>query len=145
MPAKKRETAKDIEYTKRFSESKKTIEANEKKGLTPKGVNVSKGSATAKPYEKKFLGGRAESSNKKIPTDQKRTKAIIVDGKGKSVKVANKGNEQLYREYKRDSTNTMNMRNKNANFYNVQTGAKKNMTNSDKKILVDLKKAKFSS
>lgn len=145
MAIKKRETAKGIEYTKKFSESKKTIESNEKKGVTPKGLNVSKGLATSKPYEKKFLAGKAESSNKKIPTDSKRTKAIIVDGKGKSVKVANKGNEQLYREYKRDSTNTMNMRNKNANFYNVQTGAKKNLTNSDKKILVDLKKANFIS
>lgn len=67
---------------------------------------------------------------------------MIIDGKGKSIKVANKGNEQLYREYKRDSTNTMNMRNKNANFYNVQTGTKKNLTSSDKKILVNLKKAK---
>lgn len=142
MAIKRPEAPVDVEYTKKFSSSKKTYEANEKKGLTPKGINVSKGSATAKPYEKKFLAGRAESGNKKIPTDPKRTKAIIVDGKGKSIKVANKGNEQLYREYKRDSTNTMNMRNKNANFYNVQTGTKKNLTSSDKKTLVNLKKAK---
>ena len=142
MAIKKNEKSVNVEYTKKFSSEKKKYEDNEKKGKLPSGINVSKGSATAKPYEKKFLAGQAESSNKKIPTDPKRTKAIIVDGKGKSIKVANKGNEQLYREYKRDSTNTMNMRNKNANFYNVQTGTKKNLTSSDKKILVNLGKAK---
>ena len=127
----------EVEYTKRYSSSKKKYEENEKKGLIPKGINVSKGSATAKPYEKKF-----------IKSDNARTSAMIVDSSGSKVKTAttNKGsdygNKMLYREYQRDSTDTMNRRNKNANFYNVQTGTKKNLTNSDKKILVDLKKAK---
>ena len=127
----------EVEYTKKYSSSKKKYEENEKKGLTPTGINVSKGSATAKPYEKKF-----------IKSDSARTSAVIVDSSGKKVKTAttNKGsdygNKMLYREYKRDSTDTMNRRNKNANFYNVQTGTKKNLTSSDKKTLVNLKKAK---
>ncbi len=94
----------------------------------PQGIKVDpkSGTATAKPYEKKFLGGEAESSNKKVPTG-KRTNAMIVDGSGKAVKEAKKGqgkrsNEELYREYKADSTNTMNSRNRNARFYNVQAG-----------------------
>ena len=85
----------DIEYTKKFSKSKKKYEENEKKGLTPKGISVSNGAATAKPYEKKF-----------IKADKTRTSAVIVDSTGKKVKTAttNKGsdygNKMLYREYK---------------------------------------------
>ena len=83
--------------------------------------------ATAKPYGKKFLGGEAESSNKKVPTNPKRSNAMVVDSSGKKVKETKKGqgkrsNEQLYKEYKADSTNTMNANNRAARFYNVQSG-----------------------
>jgi hypothetical protein len=125
----------EFSYTKKFSESKKKIE----KASAAKGITVSNNTASAKPYEKKF-----------IPADKKRTNAIIVDGNGKTVKSANSkigsraSNEKLYKEFKRDSTDTMKRRERNANFRNVNTGSKKNLTASDLKSLKDLGKIKNS-
>jgi hypothetical protein len=117
----------NFEYTKKYADSKKKIEKNP----APSGVKVSTtGASSAKPYEKKF-----------IPATSKRTNAIIVDGKGKKVKEAStavgsrRSNDQLYREYKRDSTNTMDRRNRNANIRNISVGAKKELSASDLKIL----------
>jgi hypothetical protein len=125
----------DFSYTKKFSERKKNIE----KSSAAKGITVSNNIASAKPYEKKF-----------IPADKKRTNAIIVDGKGKTVKSANSkigsraSNEKLYKEFKRDSTDTMKRRERNANFRNINTGSKKKLTASDLKSLKDLGKIKNS-
>lgn len=138
MPAKRPDTPlaaspdANVEYTKKYSESKKRIE----KASAPAGVKVSTtGTSSAKPYEKKF-----------IPADSKRTRAIIVDSKGSKVKeakgVTKRSNEQLYREYKRDSTNTMDRRNRNANFRNISTGKKDNLSASDLKTLKTLDKIK---
>ena len=82
--------------------------------------------ATAAPYPNKFLGGQAESSNEKVPTG-KRTNAMVVNTKaGKAVKEANRAegfsNEELYREFKSDSTNVMSSNNRAARLYNLQTG-----------------------
>lgn len=105
-----------------------TVEAFKKDGviIDPK-TNVAK----AAPYEKRFLGGDAESDNKKVPTG-KSTNARIVGGDGQLVKEANKNslngkilsNEKLYREYQRDSSNTMSSRNSNARLYNLSGGGK---------------------
>jgi len=138
MPAKRPDTPlaaspdANFEYTKKYSDSKKKIEKNP----APSGVKVSTtGASSAKPYEKKF-----------IPADSKRTRAMIVDGKGSKVKeskgVTRKSNEQLYREYKRDSTNTMDRRNRNANFRNISTGKKDNLSAADLKTLKSLDKIK---
>jgi hypothetical protein len=138
MPSKRPDTPlaaspdANIEYTKRYSDVKKKIE----KAPAPAGVKVSTtGTATAKPYEKKF-----------IPADSKRTRAMIVDGKGSKVKeakgVTRKSNEELYREYKRDSTYTMDRRNRNANFRNINTGKKENLSAADLKTLKNLDKIK---
>lgn len=140
MPSKRPDTPlaaspeAEFSYTKRFTDSKKRIE----KSSAPSGVKVSaSGTSSAKPYEKKF-----------VPADKKRTNAMIVDGKGKVVKTADSkvgsraANEKLYREYKRDSTDTMNRRNRNANFRDVNTGKKENLTASDLKTLKDLGKIK---
>jgi hypothetical protein len=132
-PSKKESSTSDVSYTKKFTETKKKVE----KAAPVKGVTVSKGNASAKPYEKKF-----------IPADGKRTAAVIVDGKGNTVKKATSrvgqktANERLYREFKRDSTNTMNSRNANANFRNISVGAKKNLTAKDKDTLSSLGKIK---
>ena len=120
------------ELTREGAESRAKVLATEKKRMKAKDDGIvldpKSGVASAKPYPKKFLGGEAESSNKKVPTG-KRTNAMIVDGSGQMVKEAKRGqkksflsNEDLYREYKRDSINTMNSRNKEARFYNVQSG-----------------------
>jgi hypothetical protein len=138
MPAKRPDTPlaaspdANFEYTKKYSDSKKKIE----KTPAVSGIKVSTtGTATAKPYEKKF-----------IPADSKRTRAIIVDGKGSKVKeskgVTRRSNEELYREYKRDSTDTMNRRNRNANFRNISTGKKDNLSAADLKTLKNLDKIK---
>ena len=133
---------KDIEYTKKFSESSKKINNNlNNNKLEKSGVKKSSdGSATVKPYEKKF-----------IPASKNRTSAAIVDGKGNLVKRADTkkgaatGNENLYREYKRDSINTMNRRSNNANFINVNTNKKQVLTKKDLASLSNMKKIKLSS
>jgi hypothetical protein len=137
MPAKRPDTPlatspdASIEYTKKYSDRKKTIE----KAPATKGVTVSAGTATAKPYEKKF-----------IPADSKRQRAIIIDSKGNKVKeskgVTRKSNDQLYREYKRDSIYTMDRRNRNANFRNINTGKKESLSAADLKTLKNLSKIK---
>jgi hypothetical protein len=129
--------ASKLAYNKKFTESSKTIDKNVKKGLMEKSGVVSKNSkATVKPYEKKF-----------IPATKERTSAMIVDSSGRKVKTAttNKGsdygNKMLYREYQRDSTDTMNRRANNLNFVNVHTGNKKTpLTTEDIKGLKDTKK-----
>lgn len=130
----------DYNYTKKFSESKKKIEKNvnqnklEKDGV----VKNKEGKVAVKPYEKKF-----------IPADKTRTKAMVVDSKGKTVKVASSksgvktGNERLYNEYKRDSTETMKRRENNANFVRVNTNTKPQLTEKDLKSLKNLKKVSF--
>ena len=119
------------DLTAQGARSRARVIAGEKKRMESKNDNIvidpKTGVATAAPYPKKFLGGEAESSNKKVPTDPKRSNAMVIDSSGKKVKEAKKGqgkrsNEQLYREYKSDSTNTMNANKKAARFYNVQSG-----------------------
>ena len=82
--------------------------------------------AKAAPYPKKFVGGEKES-NSKVPTGP-RTNAFIQDGNGRATVTANReqgrSNEELYKQFKADSTNTMNMRNRNANLYNLSGGGK---------------------
>jgi hypothetical protein len=125
-------TDPEISYNKKYSDRKKLIE----KTPPQSGVEVSPtGTATAKPYEKKF-----------VPATAKRTRSMIIDAKGKVVKAAESSigpktaNKNLYREYQRDSTNTMDRRNRNANFRNINVGSKKELSDSDKKSLLGLKK-----
>lgn len=127
-----------VEYNKKFTESSKKINANVKSGALEKSGVVSKDSkATVKPYEKKF-----------IPADKGRTYALVVDGKGSTVKTADKklgsdtANKRLYKEFKRDSTDTMNRRNANLNFVKVNTGKKDNLSNKDIQSLNDMSKLK---
>jgi hypothetical protein len=121
----------DFLYTKKYSDRKKAIE----KAPVTKGVTVSDGTATAKPYEKKF-----------IPATGKRTRALIVDSKGSKVKeakgVTRRSNTQLYREYQRDSTDTMDRRNRIANLRNISVGSKRELNASDRKTLSTLGKIK---
>lgn len=114
----------------------KTVPKRAANKKDPQGIQIDPktGTASAKPYEKKFIGGKAESSNKKVPTGS-RTNAMIVDKAGKKVKEADtykgKTNEALYAEYKKDSTDTMSSRNRNARLFNVQTGKAKDITSKE--------------
>lgn len=128
----------DVTYTKKFTESKKKIDANVKSGaLSKSGVVSSDNKATVKPYEKKF-----------IPAGKGNTYAKVVDSKGSLVKSADNkvgaktSNERLYAEFKRDSTDTMNRRKANLNFVDVNIGNKKDLTAKDLQSLRDLRKIK---
>ena len=123
--------------TQRFDKAKEVQDKNEKTGKTLSGLNVKDGAATAKPYEKKF-----------IPASDKRSDASIVDGGGKTIKTSatgsQKSREDLRTSFVKDSTDTMSRRNKNANYYNVTSGSKKNLSDADKKSLIQLRKGKLS-
>lgn len=123
--------------TPKFDKVKKTQDANEKSGRVQPGINTKDGVAKAKPYEKKF-----------IPASDKRSNASVVDGAGKTIKTSTSGSEKsredLRRSYVKDSTDTMDRRNKNADYFNVTSGSKKNLSSSDKKSLVSLGKGKLS-
>ena len=121
--------------TSRFSKVKNAQDKNEKEGKSPSGLNTKEGTATVKPYEKKF-----------IPASDKRGNASIVDGGGKTTKTSisgsKKSREDLRTSFVKDSTDTMDRRNKNANYYNITSGSKKVLTDAEKKALVKQGKAK---
>jgi hypothetical protein len=123
--------------TSRFSKVKNAQDKNEKKGSIPSGLDVSDGKATVKPYEKKF-----------IPASDKRSNASIADGGGKTIKTSisgsKKSREDLRTSFVKDSTDTMQRREKNANYYNITSGSKQNLTDAEKKSLVKQGKAKLS-
>ena len=123
----------EFSLTSRYDKAKKTQDTNEMAGKTPSGLDVRNGRATAKPYEKKF-----------IPASDKKSNAAIVDSKNKTIKTSTTGSqgsrENLRREFVRDSTDTMQRREKNANYYNVTSGSKKVLSDSDKKGLLSQKK-----
>jgi hypothetical protein len=119
----------DFELTENFSRGvkkkaiargKSSAEAlkNNSQGIV---IDPASGKATAKGYEKKF-----------VPADNKgKNTASIVSGEGKTVKQASgyagkskENSEKLYKEYKSDSTSTMNTRNRNAEQYNITSGSK---------------------
>lgn len=123
--------------TSRFSKVKNSQDKNEKEGKSPSGLNAKEGKATVKPYEKKF-----------IPASDKRGNASIVDGGGKTIKTSTTGSqksrEDLRKSFVKDSTDTMQRREKNANYYNITSGSKKNLTDAEKKALARQGKAKLS-
>jgi len=126
----------EFSLTPRFDAVRKNQDSNEKKGYVPSGLDVKDGVAKAKPYEKKF-----------VAANEKRSNSIVVDGGGKTIKTSTPGSqssrENLRREYVKDSTDTMDRRNKNANYYNVTSGSKKDLTDADKKGLISLRKGRL--
>lgn len=136
----------EIELTDKFNTGKAKITNAAKVAgkvadlKATQGINVdaATGKATANPYEKRFLKGNENVSAKVLDTFGKATQ---VASKHKGI---NSGNEKLYNEFKKDSTNTMSMRNYNAMQYNITGGTKStnNATEAEKKILVNTGKAK---
>ena len=126
----------NFSFTSRYEKVQTNQAKNEKAGKVPAGLNVSDGKATAKPYEKRF-----------IPADKNRSDALIVDSGNKTVKKSvtgsQKSREDLRTSFVKDSTDTMQRRNSNSNFYNVASGSKKDLSESDKKSLISLGKAKI--
>lgn len=124
-------------HTDTWQRTKNVQDANEKKGNTPSGIDVKNGVATAKPYEKKF-----------VPASDKRTNASITDSNNKTIASSKEGSKksisELRSSFVKDSTDTMNRRNSNANYYNLTSGSKKNLSDSDKKTLLTGGKIKLS-
>jgi hypothetical protein len=127
----------EIEKTANYDKGVKRYAANKTKmkGDTGIDVNQTTGVASAKPYEKKY-----------VPSSKSNPRASIISGANKTVgqsKGYDKYSEKnLRKKFVADSTDTMKRRNANANFYNVQAGKKKDLTEEDKKSLVGLNKAK---
>lgn len=111
------------DLTRQGSESRKKVQAGAKNRAAsaktdPQGIKVDpkSGTATAKPYEKRYVkGGKMELDR-------------IVDGAGKVISTASNkkgrdaGNAELRRSFVKDSTNNANMRSSNARAYNIQAG-----------------------
>lgn len=124
----------NFSLTSRFSATKKNQDTNESKGISPEGLNVSNGRATAKPYEKTF-----------VPSSKEKGNASIVSGKktiASSAQGSQKSEQDLKSKFVKDSTDTMQRREKNANYYNITSGSKKNLTEAEKKALVGQGKAR---
>jgi hypothetical protein len=115
----------DPDLTAKGAASRKKVLASASKRAgekDPQGIKVdpTTGKAEAKAYEKKYKAGKPGQKDR------------VLDSKGKIVKEAKtptksgeKNNAELRKEFVRDSTNTMNSRNRNARFYNVQAGKEK--------------------
>lgn len=127
----------NFSYTQRFEKAKSNQDKNESQGKVTPGIKASKGVATVKPYEKKF-----------IPASKERGNASIVDEGGKTIKTSTTGSQKsrddLRTSFVRDSTDTMKRREKNANYFNITSGSKKVLADADKKTLVKMGKAKIS-
>ena len=106
-----------IELTERYSKGKKKYEEQRKKGNVDSGLNVdvTTGFATAKPYEKKFVPNKVTKGASIIGGDNKATATASSYGQGREV-------ENLRKKFVSDSTSTMNRRNRNAEFYNANSG-----------------------
>ena len=107
----------EIELTEKYEKGKKIREKNRAADKNPGGLNVNKATAeaAAKTYEKKFV-------------ENKRTGgASIIDGKGKTIATASSYGggrevEALRKKFVKDSTDTMNRRGNNAEYYNAAGG-----------------------
>ena len=122
----------EMEYTKTGYDKKKAIEAKAKNNTSRKAledqsgmvINPKTGTASAKPYEKKYVKGSKGQQD-------------MVVGGNKSVKKSSTdkgvdfGKKQLRSQFVKDSTDTMNRRTANANAFNVSTGKKKNLSAAD--------------
>jgi hypothetical protein len=100
------------------------------------GITIEKESMKATP--KKFL-------RKIIKTGDDRGMTKIMSDDGKSVKYVGRSNmtatKTALRENKSQSADTNARRENNANFYNVSSGAKKDLSEEDKNRLVDIRNA----
>jgi hypothetical protein len=115
----------DPDLTRKGAESRKKVLASAPKRTgekDPQGIKVdpTTGKAVAKAYEKKYEAGKPGQKDR-----VKDSKGKIVKEAKTTTKTGEKNNAELRKEFVRDSTNTMNYRNRNARHYNVQAGKEK--------------------
>lgn len=146
-PVKGKKPATEIELTDRFNTGKAKM-AEARKSInkvadlkSTQGINVdaATGKATAAPYEKRYDQGKKGQADRIMSGSN-----VVKEAKSAASGKFGKKDESLYNEFKRDSTATMNSRNKNAMQYNITSGAKSTnkATEKEKQILVNLGKAK---
>ncbi len=135
----------DIEKTKRFDEGKKLMKealdrVEPKKDVVEdnvQGISIDKKTATATP--KVFVRTVKKEGNEKGYTE-------ITGNSGERVfrgKTSEKATKDAVTQAQKQTDNTNEDRTKNANFYNTNSGSKKELDEQDKKNLVKLNKAKF--
>ena len=123
----------EVEYTKSGYDKKKAIEGQAKNKTSKKGledqsgmvIDPKTGSASAKPYEKRYVKGEKGQSDMVVSGDSKTVK------KSSANKGSDFGKKELRSNFVKDSTSTMNRRTANANAFNVSTGKKKNLSAAD--------------
>ena len=123
----------DPEYTKTGYDKLKNIRKNlkDKDGRASiekvNGVKIDPvtGKASATPYEKTYSAGKSGQQARVLTGDKKIAKS------SSTKKGIDFGKKELRKEFLRDSTDTMNRRNRNANAINVSAGNKKKLTKAD--------------
>lgn len=126
----------NVELTPKYTKGKRKYEEQRQKGNVDSGLNVdvTTGTATARPYEKKFVANKTTRGASVIGGDNKTT--ATASRYGKEV-------ENLRAGFVSDSTNTMNRRNRNAEFYNASSGGTNpnNLSGRQTRDLVSIGKA----
>lgn len=132
----------DIELTKKYADTKVKMEANVAKKPQgevydkDQGINIDKASMKATP--KKFL-------RKVIKTGDSNGMTKIISDDGKTVKYEGRSNMKATKDAlsanEKHSTDTNSRRESNANFWNISTGAKKDLDKDDKDRLVNIRNA----
>ena len=123
----------DPEYTKTGYDKLKNIKKNlkDKEGRASiekvQGVIIdpATGKASAKPYEKSYSAGKSGQQDRVMTGDKKIAKS------SSTKKGIDFGKKELRKEFVRDSTDTMNRRNRNANAINVSAGNKGTLSQED--------------
>ena len=110
----------DADLTTKGMKSRKLAQESTSKNvkIESQGVDIDpkSGEGSETPYEKKFIAGDRS----------KGISAKVIDGSGKTVKVAKVGEDKkLQQEYERNKANTMASRKRNSRHLNVQTGVSK--------------------
>lgn len=127
----------DVELTKKFSDTKEKMEEKISKNRSNmvedkiQGININKTELKAAP--KKFL-------RKVIKSGGETGMTKILSDDGKTVKYEGRSNMKATKDAliqnEKQSADTNERREKNSNFYNVSSGAKKDLTKEDKEGLV---------
>lgn len=134
--------ASNFELTKRYSDQQdKMIDVvsnpEKKKAIEkPQGISINKSNLEAKPimFKRKIVRTEGPGGT---------TKIIGTDGKTVKYEGANnmKATEDALAKNKKEEDDTNKRRGYNSNFYNVNSGAKKDLDDKDKEALIEVNKA----
>jgi len=150
-PVANTEIEKTTDYTRNQKKTVASIE-NSKGVYGETTKNATTGMQEANSYTKKYVKGKNEyQGDRVIDTKTGKVEQTSSTFSGSSNKRGMSGyydkaqaktKNDLYEGYKKDSTMTMNSRNKFANYTNIRTGAKQDLTESDKQNLIQFGLAK---